>query len=49
MVIKVTKWCFTFTGEAEFVATTETCNELLSLKRLMHEFGFHQQNYVVFL
>ncbi|CAH9100551.1 unnamed protein product [Cuscuta europaea] len=35
------------TTEAEYVAATEACKELLWLKRFMQEIGFMQQRYVV--
>lgn len=40
MEIKVTKVCFTYYGEAEYVAITEAYKELLWSKRLMQELGF---------
>jgi hypothetical protein len=35
------------TTEAEYMAATEACKELLWLKRFMQELGFMQQRYVV--
>ena len=35
------------TTEAEYVAATEACKELLWLKRFLQELGFKQQRYVV--
>ncbi|GKA92256.1 putative RNA-directed DNA polymerase [Tanacetum coccineum] len=35
------------TTEAEYMATTEACKELLWLKRFLQEFGFKQQRYAV--
>jgi len=36
------------TTEAEFIAATEACKELLWMKRFLHELGFKQQRYIVF-
>ncbi|KAJ4716959.1 Retrovirus-related Pol polyprotein from transposon TNT 1-94 [Melia azedarach] len=36
------------TTEAEFIAATETCKELLWMKRFLQELDFKQQQYVVF-
>lgn len=35
------------TTETEFIATTETCKEILWMKRLLHELGQEQQKYIV--
>ena len=36
------------TTEAEFIAATEACKELLWMKRFLQELGFKQQRYIVF-
>ena len=36
------------TTEAEYIATTKSCKELLSMKRFIHDLGFKQQCYVVY-
>lgn len=37
------------TIEAEFIAITEACKELLWLKKYLQEFGFVQDKYVLFV
>ncbi|KAF5781986.1 putative RNA-directed DNA polymerase [Helianthus annuus] len=44
---RLQKYVALSTTEAEYVAATEACKELLWLKRLMQELGFMQQRYVV--
>ena len=36
------------TTEAEYIAATEACNELLWMKCFMQELGFKQQRYVIY-
>ena len=36
------------TTEAEFIAATKACKELLWMKRFLQELGFKQQKYIVF-
>ncbi|GJZ86400.1 retrovirus-related pol polyprotein from transposon TNT 1-94 [Tanacetum coccineum] len=40
-------WIFRYLREAEYVAATEACKELLWLKRFLQELGFKQQRYAV--
>ncbi|KAJ0865779.1 putative RNA-directed DNA polymerase [Helianthus annuus] len=44
---RLQKYVALSTTEAEYVAATEACKELLWLKRFMQELGFMQQRYVV--
>lgn len=37
------------TIEAEFIAINETCKELLWMKKFLHELGFVQGKYVLFI
>ncbi|GKB69948.1 putative RNA-directed DNA polymerase [Tanacetum coccineum] len=41
------KWIFRYLREAEYMAATEACKELLWLKRFLREIGFKQQHYAV--
>jgi len=36
------------TTEAEYIATTEACKEMLWMKRFIEELGLEQENYVIF-
>ena len=36
------------TTEAEYIAVTEACKELLWMKKFMHELGVNQERYVLF-
>ncbi|XP_047331295.1 uncharacterized protein LOC124934840 [Impatiens glandulifera] len=40
------KWILRYLCEAEYMAATEACKELLWLKRFLQELGFKQQRYV---
>ena len=47
MQLRLQKYVAFSTIEAEYIAATKVCKELLWMKKFIQEFGFKQQRYVM--